>query len=213
MLNILWFMLMLIAVVVGVIENRVAEVVTAVTTSAKLAFEIALGLTGIMAFWLGLMKIAEHGGLIQAIANLLKPLLRRLFPDVPSDHPAMGAMVMNISANALGLTNAATPFGLRAMEELERLNPFPGVATNAMCTFLAINTSSVQLIPTTAIVYLAAAGATHPTQVIISSLVATTCSTIAGLVAVKFFEKLPFFKVIPIIETPTSNVSANNELS
>jgi len=195
MLNYIWLGLIVTAVAFGVVEHRIGEVVAAVTTYAKLAFEIALGLTGIMVFWLGIMKIAEQAGLINWLARILKPVLKRLFPEVPAEHPAMGAMMLNISANMLGLTNAATPFGLRAMGELEKLNPFPGTATNAMCTFLAINTSSVQLIPTTAIVYLAAAGASHPTKVITSALIATICSSIAGIASVKFFEKLPVFAI------------------
>src|SRR5438105_15032324 len=128
-----------------------------------------------MIFWLGLIKIAEDAGFIQLLARMLKPILSRLFPDVPSDHPAMGAILLNIASNILGLTNAATPFGLRAMQELERLNKYPGVASNAMCTFIGINTSSVQLIPTTAIAYLAAAGAANPTDIVVTTVIATVC--------------------------------------
>lgn len=180
---------MVLAVIVGVINGRIPEVVQAITGSAKLAFEMALGLAGVMALWLGIMRIAEEAGFVSALAKFIRPVMRRLFRDVPEDHPAMGAMLMNIAANMLGIGNAATPFGLKAMRELETLNPTPGVATNAMCTFLAINTSSVQLIPTTAIAYLAAAGAAHPTDIIITSLIATICSTVAAIVAVKTFEK------------------------
>ncbi len=195
MLNVIWLGLILLAVIFGIINGTTSAVVASVTTSAKFGFEIALGLTGILAFWLGLLKIAEEAGLVSLLARVLRPLMTRLFPDVPAEHPAMGAMLLNMAANMLGLTNAATPFGLRAMEELEKLNPFPGTATNAMCTFLAINTSSVQLIPTTAIAYLAAGGATHPTAIIATSLLATSCSTIAAVIAVKFFQRLPFFAI------------------
>ena len=136
---------------------------------------IALPLGAIMALWLGIMRLAEKSGAVERLAVFLRPVLTRLFPEVPANHPAMGAMVMNIAANMLGLGNAATPFGLRAMQNLESLNPRPGIATNAMCTFLAINTSSVQLIPATAVGILAAAGAARPSAIIGTALVATTC--------------------------------------
>lgn len=189
MLNVVWLCMVVIAIMVGIINGKTAEVVTAVTDNAKLAFEIALGLTGVMTFWLGLMKMAEKAGLIHALGHLLRPLMQRLFPEVPADHPAMGSMLLNIAANMLGLVHAATPFGLKAMEDLETLNKRPGTATHAMCMFLAINTSSVQLIPMTAIAYLAAAGATRPTQVVVTSLIATTCSTLAAIIAVKCLQR------------------------
>jgi len=195
MLNVIWLGLIVLSVVFGVIDGRIPQVVAAVTEYAKLAFEIALGLTGIMAFWLGLMKIAEESGLMRGLARLIRPVMLRLFPDVPAEHPAMASMLLNIAANMLGLNNAATPFGIRAMRDLEELNQHSGTATNAMCTFLAINTSSVQLIPTTAIAFLAAAGATNPTAVIATALIATSCSTIAAIIAVKFFEKLAVFRI------------------
>lgn len=195
MLNFIWLFLVVSSVLVGIYTGRIPEVVAAVTAEAKFAFEIAMGLVGLLSFWLGIMKLAEAAGLIEKIARLLKPIMLRLFPDVPADHPAMGSMLLNITANMLGLSNAATPFGLRAMEELNQLNKVPGTATNAMCTFLAINTSSVQLIPTTAITYLVMAGAVHPSKVIVSSLIATICSTIAALVTVKSLEKLRIFRV------------------
>jgi spore maturation protein A len=176
-------------------NGRIPEVVASVTDSAKAAFELSLGLTGIMAFWLGLMKIAEEGGLIQLLARLLRPIMLRLFPDVPADHPAMGSMILNITANMLGLGNAATPFGLRAMNELEKLNKTPGTATNAMCVFLAMNTASIQIIPTTAIAFLAAAGANNPTDIILTTLFATSCALCVAILSAKFFEKLPFFRV------------------
>lgn len=195
MLNIIWLGLILLSVVFGLMTGRIPEVVASVTDSAKFAFELALGLTGIMTLWLGIMRIAEEAGLVRVLARAIRPLMRRLFPDVPQEHPAMGAMVMNIAANMLGLGSAATPFGLKAMAELETLNPKPGVATNAMCTFLAINTSSVQLIPTSAIAFLAAAGAAHPTDIVLTSLIATIFSTLAGIIAVKSLEKLPRYRL------------------
>lgn len=203
MLNFVWLGLIIGSVLFGMFDGTLPQVVNSVTQSAKFAFELALGLGGIMTLWLGLMRVAEDAGLIALLGRLLRPIMTRLFRDVPAEHPAMGAMILNIAANMLGLSNAATPFGLRAMRELESLNPHPGVATNAMCTFLAINTSSIQLIPTTAIAYLAAGGATDPTQIIITALLATLCSTIVAVIAVKWFEKWRRFRIQPI--QPTSN--------
>ena len=161
---------------------------------AQTAVEIALGLIGIMALWLGVMKVAEDAGLIKIIANVLRPITKRLFPEVPPDHPAIGSMVMNISANMLGLGNAATPFGLKAMEELDKLNPNKGTATNSMVTFLAINTAGMTLIPATAIAVRAAAGSADPTIIIATSLFGSTCATITGITAAKLLEKFPIKK-------------------
>lgn len=194
MLNIIWIGLVITSVIFGVVNGRVHEVVMAITDSAKLAFDVALGMAGMMTLWLGIMKIAEDAGLIRVITRLLRPVLRRLFREVPEDHPAMGAIALNITANMLGLTNAATPFGIKAMEELDTLNPFKGVASHAMCMFLAINTSSVQIIPATAISFLSAAGAHNPTDIVLSSLVATTCSTIVAIVAVWGLRRLSYYR-------------------
>lgn len=161
---------------------------------AGVAVEIALGLVGIMALWLGVMKVAEDAGLIKIIANRLRPITKRLFPDVPFDHPAIGSMVMNISANMLGLGNAATPFGLKAMEELDKLNPNKGTATNSMVTFLAINTAGMTLIPATAIAVRAAAGSANPAVIIGTSIFGAACAVTMGLLATKIFEKFPIPK-------------------
>jgi spore maturation protein SpmA len=197
MLNYIWLGLVLLGVLAGGFSGRFQAVVDGTVEGAQNAVTLSLGLIGIMALWLGVMRLAEQAGLIQAIARMLRPILRRLFPDVPEDHPAMGSMVMNIAANTLGLTNAATPLGLRAMRDLETLNPAPGVATNAMCTFLAINTSSVQLIPMTAVAVLAAEGSTNPSAIIGTAFLATLCSTTAGVSAVKLLERLPVFRPPP----------------
>ena len=162
--------------------------------SAKTAVTLSIGLIGIMALWLGIMKIAEQAGLIAKLAALLRPVTTRLFPDVPPDHPAMGAMIMNISANMLGLANAATPLGLKAMEELNKLNKKLGTATDAMCTFLVINTSNVQLIAAPVIAIRAAAGSSNPTEFLGAAIVATTISTIVGVIVVKLLAKLPAYK-------------------
>jgi spore maturation protein SpmA len=198
MLNYIWLTLMVAAVLVGGWNNSLDEVVKGAFEMAKTAvMDIALPLSAIMTIWLGLMRLAERSGLVLSLARGLRPVLRRLFPDVPPDHPAMGAMVMNIAANLLGLSNAATPLGLRAMMELQSLNPYPGTASNAMCTFLTVNTASVQLIPTTAVAILAAAGGRHPTAIVGTALMATVVAQTVGLTAVKTLEKLRIFRPAP----------------
>ncbi len=162
--------------------------------AAGSAVTLAIGLVGVMALFLGLMKIAEKGGLLLIIARTLRPLMVRLFPDVPADHPAMGAMILNISANVLGLGNAATPFGIRAMQELDKLNPVKGTASNAMALFVAINTSSVTILPTGVVAVRAALGSHDPAGVVPTTLFATICSTIVAIITVKLLEKR--FKVI-----------------
>ena len=199
MLNYLWLGLILCGVILGVLTGHTEAITTATFDSCKSALlTIALPLGAIMALWLGIMRLAEKSGAVDRLASFLHPLLSRLFPEVPANHPAMGAMVMNIAANMLGLGNAATPLGLRAMQDLESLNQRPGTASNAMCTFLAINTSSVQLIPSTAVGILAAAGGTHPTAIIGTAFVASTCSFVTGVTSVKLLQRLPMFALPPI---------------
>jgi spore maturation protein SpmA len=203
MLNYIWLGLILLAMLLGGFEGKLQEVTAAAFEACKTAvMSLALPLVGVMALWLGLMKIAEKSGLVNLLARALRPILGRIFPDVPANHPAMGSMVMNMAANMLGLSNAATPLGLRAMQDLEKLNPRPGMATNAMCTFLAINTSSIQLIPATTVAILAAAGSASPTAIIGTTFFATLCSTIAAILAVKFFERLPMY-ALPKVENLT----------
>lgn len=170
---------------------KMKEVTNSAIDYASKAVNIAIGLIGIMALWLGIMKIAEQAGLITIIAKSVRPITKFLFPDVPHDHPAMGSMIMNISANMLGLGNAATPFGLKTMEELEKLNPEKGTATNAMCTFLAVNTAGLTLIPATAIAVRAAAGSSDPTIIIGTSIFGASCATIVGILSAKILEKFP----------------------
>jgi spore maturation protein SpmA len=196
MLNYLWLALVALAVLIGGATGRLREVTESAFQMADTAvMKIALPLVGIMALWLGVMRLAERSGLVQLIARALRPVMRRLFPDVPAEHPAMGSMLMNMAANMLGLANAATPLGLRAMRDLETLNRTPGTATNAMCTFLAINTSSIQLLPTTAIAILATQRAQDPTAIVGTAFLATICSTVAGIAAVKWMENWRAFRL------------------
>ena len=195
MLNYIWLALILLSVAIGGWTDRLKGVTDGAFDGARTAVTIALGLIGVMALWLGVMRLAERAGLVQRLARGLRPVMTRLFPGVPNDHPAMGSMLMNMAANMLGLGNAATPLGLRAMRDLEKLNPHPGTATNAMCTFLALNTSSVQLIPTTAIAMLVAAGSSNPTVIVGTSLLATLCAATVAITTVKLLEKLPWFRV------------------
>ena len=166
---------------------------TAMVESAAGAVELAIGLVGVMTLFLGLVKVAEAGGMLKILARLIRPLMVRLFPDVPPEHPAMGAMILNMSANALGLGNAATPFGIRAMQELDKLNPRHGTATDAMALFLAINTSSVTLLPTGVIALRAAAGSTDPAGILPTTLFATIGSTLAAITAAKLYRR--FFPI------------------
>ena len=201
MLNWIWLGMVLAAVLIAGSTGRMEAITTGAVKGAETAVTIAIGLIGIMTVWMGIMRLAERSGFVHLIARVMRPVLRWLFPDVPHDHPAMGSMVMNIAANMLGLVNAATPLGLRAMRDLEKLNPHPGTATNAMCTFLAINTGSVQLIPITAIGVLAAAGSVAPYSIVGTALLATCFSSAAGLIAVKTFEKMRVFRAV---ETPAT---------
>jgi spore maturation protein A len=173
---------------------KLKAVTQAALDFAGTAVEISIGLIGIMALWLGLMKIAEEAGFIRILTRILTPVTRRVFPEIPADHPAVGAMIMNIAANMLGLNNAATPLGLKAMEELNKLNPKPGTATNAMVTFLTINTGGLVLIPATAIAVRTAAGSANPGIIIGTSIVGAACATVAGVAASKLLQRLPRYK-------------------
>jgi spore maturation protein A len=192
MLNYIWFGMLLVSVIAGILTGRIDAVTEAAINMSKTAVEISIGLVGIMALWLGIMKIAEASGLIRIIARGLKPITVRLFPDVPADHPAIGSIVLNMSANMLGLGNAATPLGLKAMEELQELNPKKDTATNAMVMFLAINTSSVQIIVPATVVALM--GVTT-SQIFIPTLLATTASTVTAICMVKLLENRKMFSV------------------
>ena len=203
MLNIIWLSFFLIAFVTGLYrlfylgDNEIFNQMTMATFSlSKTAFEISLGLTGVLCFWMGMMKIGEKSGFIALFTRFLKPLLTRLMPDVPSNHPAFGSMVMNLSANMLGLDNAATPMGIRAMQQLQTLNPNKDSASNSQILFLVINTSAVTLFPLTIFTYRAQMGATDPTDVFIPILIATYASTLAGLIAVASVQRIRLFETV-----------------
>lgn len=195
MINYIWAGMLIIGFIAGAATGNLEAVTKAAIDNAQSAFEMSLGLIGVMSLWLGLMKIAEESGIVEKLAKALRPITLRLFPDVPADHPAMGAMIMNLAANMLGLGDAATPLGLKAMQELQKLNPVKDTATDAMCMFLAINTSSVTLISATTIAVLAAAGSANPTEIIGPTIIATACSTTVGIIAAKLLSKLPRFRM------------------
>ena len=195
MMNYIWLTIVILAIVLGGINGKIENVTKSAIDAAGSSVTIAIGLIGIMALWLGIMKIAEDSGLMALAARAITPLLKKLFPDVPAGHPAMASMTMNIAGNMLGLGNAATALGLKAMEDLESLNKHPGVATNAMCTFLTINTAGLQLVPATVIGVLASAGSKDPTVIIGTTIAATCTALIAGLTTVKLLEKLRIFSV------------------
>lgn len=204
MLNRIWLGFFFIAFAVGAYRLLILHDLTvfsamteALFSLSKTAFEIALGLTGVLAFWMGVMKIGEQSGFVQIMTRFLQPLIIRLVPELPRDHPAVGSMVMNLSANMLGLDNAATPMGLRAMQQLQTLNPIKDTASNAQILFLVINTSAVTLFPVTIFTYRAQMGAADPTDVFIPILMATYASTMAGLLAVAWVQKIKL--VDPVI--------------
>lgn len=169
---------------------------------ANTAVDLALGLIGVMTLWLGIMKLAEAAGIVTMLAKLVKPVMVRLFPEVPAEHPAMGAMVMNMTANFLGLSNAATPMGLKAMEELNKLNPHAGTATNAMCMFLTINTTALTLIPATVIAIRLTMGSSSPADIIVPTLLASSMSLILGVIFTRFIER---FYPLPKVDQKPAN--------
>ncbi len=191
MINYIWFGLMAVALVVAAFNGTAETVSKGAVESATTAVTIAIGLVGIMTLWLGMMRIAEAAGLVTLLGRMLRPFMRWMFPEVPAGHPAAGAIVVAVAANVLGLNNAATPLGIKAMEELQRLSPEKETATNSMVTFMAITTSGVQLIPATMIGVLAAAGSAQPTAIISASILATFIGTIAAVVAARLLQ--PFY--------------------
>ncbi len=185
--------LIVVSILTAGFTGTMPKVTEASLTSAKSAVELAIGLIGQMTLWLGLVGVLREAGLMRSVANGLKPIMSRLFPEVPVDHPAMGAMIMNLAANVLGLGNAATPFGLKAMQELDKLNQQKGVATNSMALFLAINTSGVAVLPLGVIAVRATMGSKDPAGIIVPTLIATMCSTVFAVIACKLLEKRAMF--------------------
>ena len=208
MINIIWFGLIVIGILVSLgtgitatlsgnpeaATAAIQKITDSAISSAGTAVEISLGLIGVMSLWLGLMKVAEEAGLVKGLGLALKPIMKRLFPEVPADHPAMGSIIANMAANFFGLGNAATPLGIKAMQELQSLNENKDEASDAMVMFLAINTSSVTLISSSVIALRAAAGSANPTEIIAPTILATTASTAVAIIACKVLHKMPMFK-------------------
>ena len=202
MLNYIWFGLMAIALVVAMFNGTADGVTKGAVDSAKTAVEISIGLIGIMTLWLGIMRIAEAAGLVSLLGRALRPVSRILFPDVPPEHPAMGAIIMTIAANMLGLNNAATPLGIKAMESLQTLNPSKDTASNAQVMLMALITSGVQLVPATMIGVLVAAGSNNPTAIIGSTLAATAIGTTVTVIAARVLQRFYPAPVVEETETP-----------
>jgi len=188
-MGVIWTLLVVASLVVAAATGRVADLTGAAAESAGKAVTVSLGLVGIMTLWLGLMRVAEEAGLVALLARAVRPVLRRLFPEVPPDHPAMGSMIMNMAANLLGLANAATPFGVKAMQELETLNPAKGTASDAQALFCAINTASLQLIPATVIALRAGAGSRAPHEIISATLLASACGVLVAVTVSKLLAR------------------------
>ena len=188
MINYIWAFLIIISILTGVLTGRIADVGASVLVSAKFAVTVAISLIGIMAFWLGIVKIAEKSGLMGIITKIISPICKFLFPSIPKEHPALSNIAMSFSANALGIANAATPIGIKAMEQMQELNPEKTVATNPMCMFLAINTAGFQLVPASAMAVLVAVGCSNPSIIILPSLLATTVALMVAVFSAKIFE-------------------------
>lgn len=189
-MNYIWFFIIIISIISALYTGKVDAMVNSIWTGAKQSVEICLYLAGIMAFWLGIMKIAEKSGMVSLVAKIITPVARKLFPDIPENNRAIGDIAMNFSANAFGLANAATPIGIRAMEELQKLNRDKKSASNDMCTLLAMNTAGFQLVPTTVIAVLAACGDKNPSSIVLPTLLVTSVTFLFALVIVKLLEKI-----------------------
>ena len=189
-MNYIFYFLIVISIVVGAINGRLQDVVNSILTGAELSVKVAFSLIGIMAFWLGIMKIAEKSGLVEFIAKIIKPITKILFNEIPQDSPAMGDIAMSFSANALGLTNAATPIGIKAMKELQEHNVDKTSASNAMCMFLGMNTAGFQLIPATVIAVLIGIGYKNPTEIIAPTLLVTSIAFVSAILLAKIFQKI-----------------------
>ncbi len=194
MINAIWTGLILIGIILAMFTGNVQALTDSIVSNAELGVELSIGLIGVMAFWLGLMKVAEEAGIVKGLGRMLRPVLKYLFPEIPEDHPAGGSIVANMAANFFGLGNAATPLGIKAMQELQELNENKEEASNAMVLFLAINTSSVTLISSSVIAYRAAAGSANVAEIIAPTIVATGISTTVAIIAAKFFQNRAKYK-------------------
>lgn len=189
-MNYIFYFLIVFSIVIGAINGKLQDVINAIMSGAELSVKIAFSLIGIMAFWLGIMKIAEKSGLVQLISKFIKPITKKLFNEIPEDSPAVGDIAMNFTANAFGLANAATPFGIRAMEELQNINIKKDTASNSMCLFLAMNTAGFQLIPATVIAILVGIGYKNPTEIIAPTLLVTSIAFVSAITMAKFAQYL-----------------------
>lgn len=192
-MNYIFYFLIVSSIIFGIINHRTQDVVNAILSGADLSVKIAFSLIGIMAFWLGIMRIAEKSGLVSIIAKLIKPITKRLFNELPEDNPAIGNIALSLSANALGLTNAATPIGLKVMEELQEENIKNGhkkSASNSMCMFLAMNTAGFQIIPATVVAILVAVGSKNPTEIILPTIIVTSIAFLSSIIIAKMFQTL-----------------------
>ena len=189
-MNYIFYFLIVISIIIGAINGKLTDVVNSILTGAELSVKVAFSLIGIMAFWLGMMKIADKCGLIKIIAKVIKPITKKLFNEIPEDSPAIGDIAMTFTANAFGLANAATPIGIKAMEELQKHNTDKTSASNAMCMFLAMSTAGFQLIPATVIAILIGIGYKNPTEIIAPTLLVTSIAFICAIILAKIFQKL-----------------------
>ncbi|MBQ9245197.1 hypothetical protein IJ182_02905 [bacterium] len=189
-MNYIWYFLIIISIVFGAKNGTLNEVANAIFSGTESAVKIVLTLLGIMTFWLGIMKIAEKSGIVEFLSKILNPIAKRIFSELPKDSPIIGDVAMNFSANALGLANAATPIGIKAIEGMQKLNKEKESASNSMCMLLAMNTAGFQLIPATVIAILAANGSTSPTEIIVPTLIVTSTAFISAILIAKFFQKV-----------------------
>jgi len=189
MINVIWFFLIFIGLILYFLRGSSEAVMNAAISGGVSAVELTIGLIGVICIWSGIMKIAEKSGLTNILGKILSPFLRLIFPDLPPKHPANSAIVMNLASNMLGLSNAATPFGIKAMEELQRLNSSKERSTNTMVTFLVINSACVQLIPATVISIRSAAGSKNPSEIIITTIISTVIAAIVGIISCKLLQK------------------------
>ena len=195
-MNYIFYFLIAISIIIGAINGKLQDVVNSIMTGAELSVKVAISLIGIMAFWLGIMEIAKKSGVIDFIAKLIKPITKHLFNEIPQDSPAIRDIAMNFTANAFGLGNAATPFGIKAMEELQEVNKDKTTASNSMCLFLGMNTAGFQLVPTTVLAILIGIGYKNPTEIIAPTLLVTTIAFVSAIILAKTFQKFNKIKEV-----------------